>query len=123
MTRVLLIEDDGALRRALAEALGIYGFTVRAVGRLDEAIRVLAEEPIDVVVSDLRLEGSTGTILDHSLPAPVIIISGQTSLAMREENLEHGAFEVLAKPVSGSELRCVIESAVELVEVSTSDRP
>ena len=58
--RVLLVDDDRPMRTALARLLEHAGFAPLTAGSVDEAKRILADETIDVIVSDINMPGSSG---------------------------------------------------------------
>lgn len=109
MTKVLLLEDNPSLRRALAEALTVYGFDVVAVSAVDDALAALRSSPVDVVVTDLGVPGDGASLLEEKVP--VIVLTAQQDGG--KESLGRGALEALTKPVSGSELCRVIEGSLE----------
>lgn len=102
MRRVLLIEDEPMLSRALCRALGDRGLAVHPVPSAETAFAVLAREaPFDAVVTDLRLPGLSGQELARRLRQPrLIVITGDAaSLPL----LRHFDAKLL-KPVRTDEL-------------------
>jgi len=108
--RVLLIEDNPPLRRALDEALAVYGFDVVSVATVDAALATLRSSEIDVVVTDLGVPGDGATLLDEEIP--VIVLTAEET-PRRDDVLSRGALEALTKPVSGSELCRIITGSLE----------
>ena len=112
--RILLIEDDEAVREALEMFLTVDAFQVMAVETIKQAIASIALERPDVIVSDYHLLGTeTGVqaieqvrgLLGASFPA--ILLSGDTSSVIGEENLL--GCELLSKPVDPEQLSLVIK--------------
>jgi len=65
---LLLVEDEGPLREALAERLSEQGFEVEQADTGERAIEQLAEFAFDIVITDLRLPGLDGTrVLEAAL--------------------------------------------------------
>ena len=58
--KVLLVEDDRALREALADTLLLAGHDYRAVGSAEEALDAVEQEPFSLVVSDVNMPGMDG---------------------------------------------------------------
>ena len=107
-TRILIVDDDPALRDMLAAYLGEQGFAVEAVGDgtgMDEA---LAGSRPDLVLLDLMLPGEDGLSLTRRLRAhsaiPIIMVSARGEEVDRIVGLELGADDYLAKPFNPREL-------------------
>lgn len=106
--RILLVDDDAALRELVAEYLGSSGFQVEGVGDGAAFRARMAEQGADLVVLDLMLPGEDGLSLLKWLRAgggpPVIIISARGEEVDRVVGLELGADDYLAKPFGPREL-------------------
>ena len=84
--RVLVVEDEAYVRESLTEILRERGFDVVEAGTVAEALRVVAQAPIDVVLTDFRLPGADGLELVKQVQAaaadlPVIVLTGQGTIA------------------------------------------
>ncbi len=106
--RILLVDDDEALRELVGAYLSANGFDVEGAGD-GEAMRAsLAREGADLVVLDLMLPGDDGLTLLRALRAgggpPVIIASARGDEVDRVVGLEVGADDYLAKPFGPREL-------------------
>lgn len=102
--KIALVDDSALVRASLCEMLGeIPNFEI--VGEYDqarEAIAGITERPVDIILLDIRLRGSSGMdVLDHvkqSLPdAIVIVFSSQSDRLNRERALAAGAKMFLSK--------------------------
>lgn len=106
--RILLVDDDAALRELVAEYLGASGFQVEGVGDGAAFRARMAARGADLVVLDLMLPGEDGLSLLKWLRAgggpPVIIISARGEEVDRVVGLELGADDYLAKPFGPREL-------------------
>lgn len=106
--RILVVDDDAALRELVADYLGGSGFQVEGVGDGDAFRARLAQQPVDLVVLDLMLPGEDGLSLLKWLRAgggpPVIIVSARGEEVDRVVGLELGADDYLAKPFGPREL-------------------
>ena len=83
--KVLLVEDDRALREALADTLLLAGHDYKAVGSAEEALEAVAAEPFSLVVSDVNMPGMDGHQLLGLLRArqpqlPVLLMTAHLSL-------------------------------------------
>jgi two-component system nitrogen regulation response regulator GlnG len=103
VSRVLIVEDDGAIRTVVVQALRRQGHDVMAVDTLAALERALAADLPDVLISDVVLPDGDGidhlqSISDRFPTLPVIIISAQNTLTTAVRAAEAGAYEYLPKP-------------------------
>jgi two-component system response regulator AtoC len=115
--RILVVDDDEALRESLAMLLAAEGYEVVTAGDADAALARL-EEPVDVVLCDVRMPGRDGLELlpdlIRRLPgAPVLLMSAYGSGDLAVEALKRGAFDYLAKPFQPAEVLLAIKKARE----------
>jgi two-component system response regulator AtoC len=101
---VLLVEDDSGLRELLQEELESEGYRVTACGDAEKGLAVLGQEPVDLLVSDLRLPGANGLSLlpatqKANAPPAVLIITAFGSVQQAVESLKAGADDFLTKPL------------------------
>ncbi len=116
MSRILVADDDDALRRLLERALVRHGFTVAGVSDGREAIAALETETYDAIVSDVQMPGTSGLELMRAvrrvdLDVPIILMSGMPDLESATTAIEYGAFRYLIKPFDFAELIRVVELA------------
>ncbi len=109
--RILVVDDDPALRDLLAEYLGVNGLQVEAVGDGAAMRLALAAGLPDAVVLDLMLPGEDGLSLARELrnhatfaEVPILMLSARGEEIDRVVGLEVGADDYLAKPFSPREL-------------------
>ncbi|MES1176352.1 MAG: EAL domain-containing protein [Myxococcales bacterium] len=115
-TKVLLVDDDSAVRNALRRILEKRGYRVQACCSGNEALEQLALGGFDAMVSDVRMPGMNGlkllrAVREHDLDLPVILVTGNPDLASATEAVEHGAFQYLIKPIASDRLDEVVERA------------
>jgi len=106
---VLVVEDDGAVRRALVRALPLHGFRVTAVADGLEAFARIGDEPPAVVVLDIGLPGPDGLSIAQRLRAdgssvPILMLTARDSVDDRVAGLDAGADDYLTKPFALEEL-------------------
>jgi DNA-binding response OmpR family regulator len=105
---ILLVEDDPALRTLVARALKENGFAVRAASAAPEMWTAFENGPVDLILLDIMLPGTSGYDLCRTLrqrtPAPIIFISAKDSETDRVIGLELGADDYLPKPFGTREL-------------------
>ena len=105
---VLFIEDDPMNRRVVKDMLDVDGATMREASLAEEGLAMLDEDTFDVVLVDLRMPGMDGfeTIrrirarTDEKAQLPVIVVTADTAVDLKERCIEAGADEVLFKPVA-----------------------
>jgi two-component system nitrogen regulation response regulator NtrX len=103
--RVLIVDDDASLSRALAGALKEEGF--QAICSVDgqEALRLVHSFRPDVMLLDIWLPGMNGIEILQALQStdvacPVIMLSGYGTIAMAVKAIQLGAFDYIEKPCS-----------------------
>lgn len=116
--RLLLVDDDANLLKLLGIRLEAEGFEVLFANSAPEALQVLRNSPMDLVLTDLRMEGESGLDLfaqvRHFFPGlPVIIMSAQGTIPEAVSATQMGVFEFLTKPVDKTVLLSTIRAALE----------
>ncbi|MEO8905939.1 MAG: EAL domain-containing response regulator [Polyangiaceae bacterium] len=114
--RVLLVDDDGAVRKALRRVLEHRGYSVFPCSSGAEALQQLQLGGYDVMVSDVRMPGMSGlnllrAVREHDLDLPVILVTGNPDVVTATEAVEYGAFQYLIKPVTSERLDHVVARA------------
>ncbi len=108
--RVLIVEDDPAMARALSDRLTNEGFSVWVAAGGEDGLRTWRRVEPDAIVLDLILPDMDGfdvcNEVRRSSAAPLIIASGRTSEADRACGLELGADDYVCKPFALEELTC-----------------
>ena len=121
MSAVLLVEDVEILRMVLGRFLSSAGHSVTECAGGDEARRLAAAQPFDVIVTDLWMKNGDGLDFIRSQSAlaqsrPVIAMTGGDPSASRSRSLElareAGAVSVLSKPVTKTEILKAIDAAL-----------
>jgi DNA-binding response OmpR family regulator len=115
--RILVVEDDGATRRGMAQLLTGAGYDVAESASMTEAQRLLSSETPDLVITDLRLAEFNGLYLAAVNPQriPVIVVTGFADRGLEMEARALGA-DFLLKPVRPSQLLAVVERRLPSTE-------
>lgn len=116
--RIILVEDDEALRHALAQGLELDDFAVESFAGAEGALARLDRNFPGVVVSDIRMPRVDGmAMLRRALeidPAlPVVLITGHGDVTLAVEAMREGAYDFITKPFAVSALAAVIKRAIE----------
>ena len=114
---ILLVDDDPSLKRLLVIRMEAQNYRVRTANDGREALRELKVHDIDLVVSDLRMDGMDGIELFEEIQQqhpgmPVIIITAQGSISDAVSATQKGVFGFLTKPVDKDELFGQMEQAL-----------
>src|SRR4051812_30931773 len=119
MGRILIADDHDSLRRGLAQALAEAGHDIEEAPNGNNAIEKLHEGTFDVVVSDLKMGGSTGldvlkTAKTLHPSCAVILMTAFGSVSTAVEAMKAGAFDYVQKPFEIEEMEVKIEKALEM---------
>lgn len=114
---VLVVEDDGPLRRLLRASLAAQGYSVSEAASGKAALAAQAENPADIVLLDLGLPDMDGTALirrwrENGGKVPIIVLSSRGDERGKVEALELGADDYVTKPFGMSELVARIRTAL-----------
>jgi nitrogen regulation protein NR(I) len=117
MSTILIIDDDDQLRISFERLLTEEGYAVHTAPSGEMGLRVFEEEPLDLVILDMRLPGMNGldvfkTIHAREPKLPVVIMTayGTTDTAIEATKL--GAFDYILKPFDIPEMLNVIQQAL-----------
>ena len=125
MPRLLIVEDEAALRRALIINLKARNYQVEGVGTGTAALRAASTNPPDLVIIDLGLPDLDGVEVIAGLRGwsrtPIIVLSARDSQAQKVRALDVGADDYITKPFGMDELLARIRAALRRAE--TPDPP
>jgi DNA-binding response OmpR family regulator len=119
---VLVVDDDPAMRRLIAEYLGQHDFRLLLAASGEEMSQILSSTPVDLIILDMKLAGEDGLALIRELrprsDVPIIVLTG----SRREEvdrviGLELGADDYVLKPFSPRELLARIRAVLRRTEI------
>ncbi|WP_371924798.1 sigma-54-dependent transcriptional regulator [Pseudomonas sp. R5(2019)] len=101
--KVLLVEDDRALREALADTLELGGYPYHAVACAEDALLAVAEQAFGLVISDVNMPGMDGHRLLAALRAsqsqlPVLLMTAHGAVERAVDAMRQGAVDYLLKP-------------------------
>jgi two-component system KDP operon response regulator KdpE len=120
VTRVLVVEDEPALRRALAINLSARGYQVDVAGTAEAALRTAASALPDLVIVDLGLPDLDGVDVVRGLRGwsrvPIIVLSARDGQQDKVGALDAGADDYVTKPFGMDELLARIRAALRRAE-------
>jgi two-component system, OmpR family, response regulator len=119
---VLVVDDDPQIRSLLLEYLASHGFRVSTAAGGAEALKIIEDEVVDLVILDLRLADEDGMSiardLRERLAIPVIMLTGVREEADRVMGLELGADDYVTKPFSPRELVARIRTVLRRAKIA-----
>jgi two-component system response regulator MprA len=122
--RVLLVDDDRAVRESLERALHLEGYEVEGVGAGLTALERQKRQPADAVVLDLRLPDIDGLEVCRELRrggdrTPILMLTARDAVDERVEGLDAGADDYVVKPFALDELLARLRALLRRLD----DRP
>lgn len=123
-SRILLVDDEAAIQRAVGPLLRSRGYEVDIAGTGAEALRLFAERTPALIVLDLGLPDLEGTEVCRRVRAtsqvPIIVLSARKAEADKVNALDLGADDFVTKPFGPEELLARIRVALRRVEPDQS---
>jgi two-component system response regulator AtoC len=115
--RLLVVDDDAAIRWSLSETLAEEGHEVLAAESAEHALAQLAEYEPDVILSDIRMPGLDGIELlmrvrEQAPSVDVVLMTAYDDMPTVVRAMREGAFDFLVKPLESVELDAVLERAL-----------
>lgn len=116
--KVLVVDDDTAVREALSQTLELADLEPISAGSFVVAKDHIAEDFAGVILSDIRMPGRDGFhLLEHTRKVdadlPVILLTGEGDIPMAVRAMREGAFGFLEKPCARNDLLAVLERALK----------
>jgi len=114
--RILVVDDDPVVQRSCERILG-QDYDVRVVGSGAEGLALLAGEPFDLALVDLKLPDVSGMEILRRAPdrfpdLPIVVITGYSTIKSAVGAIKMGAFDYVAKPFTPDEIEAVVEKAL-----------
>ena len=125
--RILVVDDEEAIRLALGELLTSAGHDVREAGTGDVALATLDGAPADLVLADLRMPGMDGMQLLEAIRGRfpetlVVLVTAQGDERTAVQALKLGAYDYLPKPFDNEEIRATVRHAHEVLSLRAENR-
>lgn len=111
---VLVVDDEPLVGEAIERILHSYGYAVSVAHSAQEALQILAQQPVHLCLADLHMPGMSGSDLVRQVrhrysEVPIVIMTGDSSIEVLREVLDNGASDFITKPWRTHELPVVIE--------------
>jgi CheY-like chemotaxis protein len=116
--RILIVDDEESICRFLAAGLGHLGHRPRVASSAQEGLAAFAEEPFDIVLTDLGLPDASGEevarqVAERSPQTPVVLLTGWADQIKAETKTITGVKYILGKPIS---LNSLLNTLTELCQ-------
>src|ERR1700754_5104420 len=123
--RILVVDDEHAVRDALRRALDLAGYDVQIAPAAEPALGLLRERPPDAIVLDVLMPGMDGIELCRRLRAdgdrtPVLMLTARDGVGDRVSGLDAGADDYLVKPFALEELLARLRALLRRSQVAGS---
>jgi len=127
MPTILIVEDEAKMRRLLELNLGEDGFRTLSAGDAEAGLKLLQENAVDLVVTDLKLPGMNGleflqAIKRQNGALPVVVMTAFGTVETAVEAMKAGASDYVLKPFSLSEMRMVIRKELDVRNLREENR-
>jgi DNA-binding NtrC family response regulator len=116
--KVLVVEDDPDVRAILAVFLGDKAFHVKVADSGHRALELLGEEPVDLILSDVRMPGMSGmellrTVKERDPDIELVLMSAYSCVRDAVEAIQLGAADYVEKPIDFRRLERVLQTVLE----------
>jgi DNA-binding NtrC family response regulator len=127
MAIILIVEDEAKMRRLLELNLGEDGFSTLSAEDAESGLKLLRENPVDLVLTDLKLPGMNGleflqAIKRQNAALPVVVMTAFGSVETAVEAMKAGASDYVLKPFSLGEMRMVIRKELDVHKLREENR-
>jgi DNA-binding NtrC family response regulator len=127
MSTILIVEDEPKLRRLLELDLSEEGHRVLAAPDAEQGLKILRQETIELVVTDLKLPGMDGLEFLHAVKRtnaalPVVVMTAYGTVETAVEAMKAGASDYVLKPFSLAEMKMVIQKELDVRRLREENR-
>lgn len=120
---ILVIDDEENIRNGLAANFELEDYNVKTAANGKEGLALLSKGDIDLVVTDLRMDGISGEevlrrVTTETPGIPVIVLTGHGSIDAAVDAMKDGAYDFLTKPLNLDQLNVIVKRALQGRELS-----
>lgn len=117
-SRLLIVDDDEAVRLLLQDLLEESGYAVRTARSGEEALQMIRVSTFDIIITDLRLSGMHGLELVKEVKAidpgiDLVVMTGYASVNSAVESMKAGAIDYITKPFNSDHIKMVVQKSLE----------
>ena len=127
MTKIILVDDEAAVRRSAEQTLSLAGHEVASFDNAESALNEITPDFDGIVISDIRMPNMDGLdfmrkVIAVDADIPVVLISGHADVATAVTAIREGGYDLLEKPFSTATLTEVTNRAVEKRRLTLENR-
>jgi len=124
---ILIVDDEKNIRTGLGKAMELDGYRTLTAEDGRQALDIMQDEEVDLVIADLRMPRLSGqellqTIVDSYPTIPVVILTGHGTIETAVQAMRDGAFDFLTKPVNLDRLSLLVKRALSTRELVLQHR-
>ncbi|MCS7155143.1 MAG: sigma-54 dependent transcriptional regulator, partial [Bacteroidetes bacterium] len=125
--RILVVDDERAIRNALREILEHEGYRVEEAASAEEALEQALRSEVDLVLLDVKMPGRDGLEVLEALrqgrpELPVVLLTGHGTIELAVEAIRRGAFDFLEKPPDLNRLLVTLRNALRSARLEAENR-
>jgi DNA-binding NtrC family response regulator len=118
MFTILTIDDEENIRNGLADNFELEGYNVKKAANGKEGLNLIAKGDIDLVITDLRMDGISGEevvrhVTTENPGIPIIVLTGHGSIDDATAAIKAGAYDFLTKPLDLDHLNLIVKNALK----------
>ncbi|MBU6366014.1 MAG: sigma-54 dependent transcriptional regulator [Gemmatimonadetes bacterium] len=122
MATILYVDDDPSVGLVLTETLSRAGHSPLDAKSVPEALQILEQSEVDLIISDYRMPGISGLeflqlLASEGHDVPLIMLTGHASIEHAVMSIKAGAIDYLTKPVRPQQLELAVDQALEFVRL------
>ena len=125
--KILVVDDERAIRNSLKEILMDEGYTVDVAEDGPKGLELAGKERYDVIFCDIKMPGMEGTevlvkLVEEGIETPVVMISGHADIATAVECMHKGAFDFIEKPLDLNRILITIKNATDKANLAKENK-
>ena len=125
--KVLIVDDERAIRNSLGEILGDEGYEVETAEDGAVALQKVEKEKFDVIFCDIKMPGMDGVevlgkLMEMGIDSAVVMISGHADIDTAVDCIKKGAFDFIGKPLDLNRILITIKNATDKANLVTQTK-
>lgn len=125
--KVLVIDDERAIRYSMKEILEMEGYEVETAENGQEGLQKAEKEKYDAIFCDIKMPVMDGTemlskVVEEGIETPVIMVSGHADITTAVDCIKKGAFDFIEKPLDLNRILITIKNATDKAKLVTQTK-